>query len=72
MTDKNMYRQKVIKRNPKRGNSEACDLAKEIEELKNKLNRAVSRENKILTSAEVLELSQKLDELIAKYMKIHI
>lgn len=69
MTHKNLYREGEIKKSRKGGDSKVCDLAKEIEEIREKLNRKVSKGNKILTSAEILELSQKLDKLIVKYIK---
>jgi len=69
MKHKNLYREGEIKKSRKGGDSKVCDLAKEIEEIREKLNRKVSKGNKILTSAEILELSQKLDKLIVKYIK---
>lgn len=68
MADKKIYTEKKVGKSQKKGNSKVYDLVKEIEEIRNKLNREVSEENKKLTSTEILELSQKLDELIVKYL----
>jgi len=67
--EKDLYRENLIKKSQKRGNSNAYDLEKEIEVIRNKLNGKLSQKNKILISAEILELSQKLDELIVLYIK---
>jgi len=69
MTGKNSYKKGKIKKSEKGGSGIDYDLAKKINEVRNKLNDMVSKENISLSSAEVVELSQKLDELIAKYLK---
>lgn len=65
--DKNLYREKKAKKEQKKQNNKVNDLVSEIEEIRDELNRKIDGKNKILTSAEVLELRRKLDELITKY-----
>lgn len=68
MTDERIYAEKEIRKSQKGGNSKIYDLIREIEEIRSKLNGKISKEDKKLTSREILELSQKLDELIVKYL----
>lgn len=70
MADKELYIEKSIKKEQKERNSKgSSDLLKELEDIRNKLNGKAIQENKILTSAEILELSQKLDKLIVRYLE---
>jgi hypothetical protein len=43
-------------------------LLQEIEDLRDELNKKVLQDTKRVNSIETLKLSQKLDELIAKYL----
>ena len=58
---------KKAKKEQKKQNNKVNDLVSEIEEIRDELNRKIDGKNNILTSAEVLELRRKLDELITKY-----
>jgi len=49
-------------------NNEVNNLAKEIREIRDELNRKIDGKSKIFTSTEILELSQKLDKLIVNYL----
>lgn len=69
LENKDLILKKKVKKSQKGGNKKVYDLLKKIEKIRNELNGQVGVENKILTDAEILELSQKLDILIAKYMK---
>ena len=69
MDYKDLNLKKVIKISPKGGNKKLRNLLKEIEKMKKQLDGKVSEENKMLTSTEVIELSQKLDKLVVEYMK---
>jgi len=69
MADKDLYIEKKIKKDKKERNGRSQDLLKELEEIRDKLNGKAIQNNKILTSAEILELSQKLDKLIVKYLE---
>jgi len=69
MADKDLYIEKKIKKDKKERNGRSQDLLKELEEIRDKLNGKAIQDNKILTSAEILELSQKLDKLIVKYLE---
>jgi len=69
MDYKDLNLKKVIKISPKGGNKKLRNLLKEIEKMEKQLDGKVSEENKMLTSTEVIELSQKLDELVVEYMK---
>lgn len=65
MADKELYREKRVKKQTK---IESDNLKKEIEDVKNVLNRIVIEENKTIINKEVIEVSKKLDELIVKYI----
>lgn len=68
MADKNLYREKEKKKEQKGQNNEVNNLAKEIREIRDELNRKIDGKSKIFTSTEILELSQKLDKLIVNYL----
>lgn len=68
MADKNLYREKEKKKEQKGQNNEVNNLAKEIREIRDELNRKIDGKSKVLTSTEILELSQKLDKLIVNYL----
>ena len=69
MADKNLYREKEKKKEQKGQNNEVNNLAKEIREIRDELNRKIDGKSKVLTSTEILELSQKLDKLIVNYLE---
>jgi diguanylate cyclase len=69
MADEELYKEKEIKKGQKEQNGKVNDLAKEIIKVKDELNRKVIENNKILNNTEILELSQKLDGLIIKYLE---
>ena len=69
MADKNLYKEKDMKRGKKKQLEECNKLAKKIEEIRDKLNGKITKGDKILTSAEILELSQRLDKLIVEYLE---
>lgn len=69
MADEELYKEKEIKKGQKEHNINVNDLVNEIIKVKDELNSKVIENNKILTSAEILELSQKLDGLIIKYLE---
>lgn len=69
MADEELYKEKEIKKGQKEHNIKVNDLVNEIIKVKDELNSKVIENNKILTSAEILELSQKLDGLIIKYLE---
>lgn len=69
MADEELYKEKEIKKGQKEHNIKVNDLVNEIIKVKDELNSKVFENNKILTSAEILELSQKLDGLIIKYLE---
>jgi len=64
MADKELYREKKVKKKTKIEND---NFKKQIEDIKNVLNRIVIEENKKIINKEVIEVSKKLDELIVKY-----
>lgn len=68
MTNKDLYTKKLIKKGEEGQGWKLSDLEKEIAEVKKELDRKVTGDDQILTSGEILELSQKLDKLIVKYM----
>ena len=68
MADKNLYREKEIKKGQKWRNTRVDDLLEEVIAIRDELNEKIT-EGDIVTSAEVLELSQRLDNLIVRHMK---
>lgn len=68
MADKNLYREKEKKKEQKGQNNKVNNLAKEIREIRDEINRKIDGKSKIFTSTEILELSQKLDKLIVNYL----
>jgi len=69
MADKNLYKEKEMKKGKKKQYDEYNNLIKEIEEIRKELDVKVNNEDKKLTSADILELSQRLDILIVKYLE---
>jgi diguanylate cyclase (GGDEF)-like protein len=66
MADKDLYIEKKAKNQKEIANN---NLRKEIENIRNELNRIVVSKNQKIINEEVLEISKKLDELIIKYLK---
>lgn len=70
MTDKNLYKEKGIKEIEKDVFIEDLKhLKREIEMLRSELNKEVVEGGKGISDAETIKLSQRLDELIARYLK---
>nr|WP_274964088.1 aspartyl-phosphate phosphatase Spo0E family protein [Tepidanaerobacter syntrophicus] len=58
-----------MKKSKERQNSEKLKyLLQEIEKLRDELNKKVTQEGKGINNEEALKLSQKLDELITRYL----
>jgi len=69
MADRNLYKEKRIKKSKEKQNSEKLKhLLREIEKLRDELNKKVVLEGKGINNEETLKLSQKLDELITRYL----
>ena len=68
MADIQLYEQKIIKREQKK-EDETSGLANEILEIKEELNKKVVENGNNLSSIEILDLSQRLDDLIVKYLE---
>jgi len=70
MADRNLYKEKRIKKSKEKQNSEKLKhLLREIEKLRDELNKKVTLEGKGINNEETLKLSQRLDGLIARYLK---
>ena len=59
MADKNLYREKEKKKEQKGQNNEVNNLAKEIREIRDELNRKIDGKSKIFTSTEIGSMSIK-------------
>ena len=69
MADRDLYKEKRIKKSKEKQNSEKLKhLLREIEKLRDELNKKVALEGKGINNEETLKLSQKLDELIIRYL----
>jgi diguanylate cyclase (GGDEF)-like protein len=69
MADRDLYKEKRIKKSKEKQNSEKLKhLLREIEKLRDELNKKVTLEGKGINNEETLKLSQKLDELITRYL----
>lgn len=69
MADKDLYKEKRVKKSKEKQNSEKLKhLLREIEKLRDELNKKVTLEGKGINNEETLKLSQKLDELITRYL----
>ncbi len=70
MADRDLYKEKRVKKSKEKQNSEKLKhLLREIEKLRDELNKKVTQEGKGINNEETLKLSQKLDELITRYLK---
>ncbi|MDI3477829.1 MAG: hypothetical protein PWQ59_1354 [Thermoanaerobacterium sp.] len=69
MADRDLYKEKRVKKSKDKQNSEKLKhLLREIEKLRDELNKKVTLEGKGINNEETLKLSQKLDELITRYL----
>jgi len=69
MADRDLYKEKRVKKSKEKQNSEKLKhLLREIEKLRDELNKKVTLEGKGINNEETLRLSQKLDELITRYL----
>jgi diguanylate cyclase (GGDEF)-like protein len=69
MADRDLYKEKRVKKSKEKQNSEKLKhLFREIEKLRDELNKKVTLEGKGINNEETLKLSQKLDELITRYL----
>ena len=69
MADRDLYKEKQMKKTKEKQNSEKLKhLLREIEKLRDELNKKVTLEGKGINNEETLKLSQKLDELITRYL----
>mgnify|MGYP001301546026 FL=1 len=70
MADRDLYKEKRVKKSKEKQNSEKLKhLLREIEKLRDELNKKVTLEGKGINNEETLKLSQRLDGLIARYLK---
>jgi len=70
MADRDLYKEKRVKKSKEKQNSEKLKhLLREIEKLRDELNKKVTLEGKEINNEEALKLSQRLDGLIARYLK---
>jgi len=69
MADRDLYKEKRVKKSKEKQNSEKLKhLLREIEKIRDELNKKVTLEGKGINNEETLKLSQKLDELITRYL----
>lgn len=69
MADRDLYKEKRVKKSKEKQNSEKLKhLLREIEKLRDELNKKVTLEGKGINNEETLKLSQRLDELIVKHL----
>lgn len=69
MPGKDIYRELQTKQGREEGSNSFDVLVKEIREIRDELDERVAEKDAVLTSAEILKLSRKLDELIVKYFR---
>ena len=69
MADRNLYKEKQMKKTKEKQNSDKLKhLLMEIEKLRDELNKKVSKESQGINNEETLKVSEKLDELIIRYL----
>lgn len=69
MADRDLYKEKRVKKSKDKQDSKKLKhLLQEIEKLRDELNKKVTLEGKGINNEETLKLSQKLDELITRYL----
>ena len=70
MADRDLYREKQMKKTKERHNSDKLKyLLMEMEKLRDELNKKVANGSKGINNEDTLKVSEKLDELITKYLK---
>ena len=70
MADRDLYKEKRVKKSKDKQDSEKLKhLLREIEKLRDELNKKVTLEGKGINNEEALKLSQRLDGLITRYLK---
>jgi len=70
MADRDLYREKQMKKTKERHNSDKLKyLLLEMEKLRDELNKKVANGSKGINNEETLKVSERLDELITKYLK---
>ncbi len=70
MADRDLYKEKRVKKSKDKQDSKKLKhLLQEIEKLRDELNKKVTLEGKGINNEEALKLSQRLDGLIARYLK---
>lgn len=70
MADRDLYREKQMKKTKERHNSDKLKyLLMEMEKLRDELNKKVANGSKGINNEDTLKLSQRLDGLIARYLK---
>ncbi|MCQ4922455.1 diguanylate cyclase [Tissierella carlieri] len=70
IADKNLYKEKKMKKSEKREKMDTLkELKEQIEVMRDELNKQVIEKDKVMSNEEILELSQKLEKLIVKYLK---
>lgn len=70
MTDKNLYLSKITGTEPQGGNDILNSLYGEIIVMKKELNKKIFNGETMVVNEEIIELSNKLDELIIKYFEV--
>ena len=68
MADKQLYKEKIIKSEQKEEDIKS-NLTNEILNIKEELNKKVVENDNNLNNIEILELSQRLDDLIINYLE---
>jgi hypothetical protein len=66
--DKQLYKEKIIKSEQKEEDIKS-NLTNEILNIKEELNKKVVENDNNLNNIEILELSQRLDDLIINYLE---
>lgn len=73
MADRDLYREKQIKKAVEKQNrANLKPLIIEMERLRDELNKKIFKDSNGISSEETLIISEKLDELIIKYLKMKI
>lgn len=68
MADKELYDEKETKKKQHKELDALKNIRREIEKIRNELDRKIYQGDNNLVTSEILELSNKLDELILKYL----
>lgn len=68
MVEINLYKEKAHKKEQSEKVEDLKCLREEIEIIRDELNSTLLKKNKVLSSTDILEVSTKLDKLIAKFL----